>query len=487
MEKWQTLLDEIDDDEPLCPLCGEKLDTTEICFFPCPCKYQVCRFCLHKLKQTDARCPACRKPYDDKDAHYEDVQVNVEPVTRSNKQSMSRNGGGSFYRTHSQDSVWNRQDDLSHLTNVRVLQRNLVYLVNLPSNIARESILRQHSMLGQYGKITKIIINSGNTSHDSACAYATFAKSEDATTAIVAVDGTYFGGKQIQASFGTTKYCSNFLQHRSCSNPECMYLHELGEEVLGARDKAHGPARTSFNQLVKPTLPSGRVTFAATPDQDKCFPPPPGSGKKESSVAPISSSPAPWANVGKSKSKPATPIPDSNSKTDFPTPAEALGQKKKGSQSQSQSRAASTSRSRQNPPPDLPPGFPAGPTPQGLLMNAVQMQQQTASTWAGTAPTPARPTAITAPPTPGVVALAPTVVPAHGGQMPDPSRLALPQEYDIQQILRLGPRSFSQAAAALFSRGRFANENKAKNGSVPRPPRKVEGSVNLVQMLGLHA
>ncbi|RQM25963.1 hypothetical protein B5M09_009443, partial [Aphanomyces astaci] len=32
-----------------------------------------------------------------------------------------------------------------------------------------------------------------------------------------------------RASFGTTKYCNFFLRNLSCNNPECLYLHELGE------------------------------------------------------------------------------------------------------------------------------------------------------------------------------------------------------------------------------------------------------------------
>ena len=32
------------------------------------------------------------------------------------------------------------------------------------------------------------------------------------------------------ASFGTTKYCTYFLRNLPCNNPDCMYLHELGNE-----------------------------------------------------------------------------------------------------------------------------------------------------------------------------------------------------------------------------------------------------------------
>lgn len=34
----------------------------------------------------------------------------------------------------------------------------------------------------------------------------------------------------LRASFGTTKYCTFFLRGTQCSKPDCMYLHELGEE-----------------------------------------------------------------------------------------------------------------------------------------------------------------------------------------------------------------------------------------------------------------
>jgi hypothetical protein len=33
-----------------------------------------------------------------------------------------------------------------------------------------------------------------------------------------------------RASFGTTKYCSYFLRGIQCVNPECMYLHDYGDE-----------------------------------------------------------------------------------------------------------------------------------------------------------------------------------------------------------------------------------------------------------------
>lgn len=37
-----------------------------------------------------------------------------------------------------------------------------------------------------------------------------------------------FAGKQVKACFGTTKYCNAFLKGVACNNPDCLYLHDIG-------------------------------------------------------------------------------------------------------------------------------------------------------------------------------------------------------------------------------------------------------------------
>lgn len=69
--------------------------------------------------------------------------------------------------------------DRSTLATMRVIRRNLVYAVGLPPSIATEEILRKPEYFGQYGKISKIVINRnhnpGDTRRASASAYVTFA------------------------------------------------------------------------------------------------------------------------------------------------------------------------------------------------------------------------------------------------------------------------------------------------------------------------
>lgn len=46
--------------------------------------------------------------------------------------------------------------DRSTLRNVRVVQRNLVYVIGLPPAIALEETLKKPEYFGQYGRIVKV-------------------------------------------------------------------------------------------------------------------------------------------------------------------------------------------------------------------------------------------------------------------------------------------------------------------------------------------
>jgi hypothetical protein len=70
--------------------------------------------------------------------------------------------------------------DRNQLAMMRVIRRNLVYAVGLPPSIATEDILRKPEYFGQYGKISKIVLNrnhngNGDPRRASASAYVTFA------------------------------------------------------------------------------------------------------------------------------------------------------------------------------------------------------------------------------------------------------------------------------------------------------------------------
>ena len=48
------------------------------------------------------------------------------------------------------------KDQLKHM---RVVQRNLVYVIGLAPSVARESLLEKPDYFGQYGRIVKLVVN----------------------------------------------------------------------------------------------------------------------------------------------------------------------------------------------------------------------------------------------------------------------------------------------------------------------------------------
>lgn len=234
-----------DDEEDFCPLCLETLDITDKNFKPCPCEYQICQFCYNNIRQNEelnGRCPACRRKYDDESVEYvilstEELKMEREKQTRKEWERKQRD------KERKENEYANRK----HLAGMRVIQKNLVYVVGINPPVAYEEVstlLKSDKYFGQYGKINKIVVNR-KTPHSNSSSnehyshhhstgygvYITFAKKDDAARCIAQVDGTYMDGRLVKAAYGTTKYCSSYLRGLPCPNPNCMFLHEPGEEA----------------------------------------------------------------------------------------------------------------------------------------------------------------------------------------------------------------------------------------------------------------
>ena len=134
-----------------------------------------------------------------------------------------------------------------HLSGLRVIQRNLVYVTGLNPRIREDELLatlRGDQYFGQYGRILKIVVNKRtaqgspgqvhhSSHHDSQGlgVYVTFSNKNEAEKCIAAVDGSENGDRTLRATYGTTKYCSAYLRNETCPNKNCMFLHEPGEEA----------------------------------------------------------------------------------------------------------------------------------------------------------------------------------------------------------------------------------------------------------------
>lgn len=230
-----------DEEEDLCPLCVEEMDIADKNFKPCPCGYQVCQFCYNNIRQNpelNGKCPACRRPYDDECVEY---KVISQEEWKMNQMRQAKREREKKQREKERKDA--EQASRKHLAGMRVIQKNLVYVVGLNPPVNPEElhhVLRSDQYFGQYGKILKIVINKRTPNPERPTAhgftpgygvYVTFAKKEDAQRCIAAVDGSVSDGRILKAAHGTTKYCSSYLRGQPCPNPNCMFLHEPGEEA----------------------------------------------------------------------------------------------------------------------------------------------------------------------------------------------------------------------------------------------------------------
>ena len=129
------------------------------------------------------------------------------------------------------------QDMTSIYIKSRIIQKNLVYLIGLSSDLVKiEPKLKSFEYFGQYGKILKLVINkkkiynSNGPNGPSYTCFVTYSTNEESSLAILSLDNTIIDNHEIKANYGTTKYCMNFLKKWECKNKDCIYLHKFADE-----------------------------------------------------------------------------------------------------------------------------------------------------------------------------------------------------------------------------------------------------------------
>ncbi|OAL38528.1 hypothetical protein AYO20_02177 [Fonsecaea nubica] len=261
----------IDDDEETCPLCIEEFDLSDKNFRPCPCGYQICQFCFNSLKTTyeKSTCPNCRRPYDEKTIQYKiptAEEFKLDQLNKNKKQAAAKR------KETEKREVEN--SSRRNLAGVRVKQQNLVYVIGLIPQIKDEQALLQTlrgpEYFGQYGEIEKIVVSKAKpgAANQGIGVYVTYARKEDAALCINTVDGSLNGDRVLRAQFGTTKYCSAYLRGETCTNKNCSFLHETGEDGQHSslQNEPHGaklPIRPAVSATTSQMNPPPRPHSAA--------------------------------------------------------------------------------------------------------------------------------------------------------------------------------------------------------------------------------
>ncbi|KAJ9300169.1 hypothetical protein DTO271G3_2286 [Paecilomyces variotii] len=225
----------IDDDDEFCPLCIEEFDLSDKNFKPCPCGYQICQFCYNNIKthSEEGRCPNCRRVYDEST-----IQYKVPDVDEFKADLALKHRKAAAAKKKEAEKREIEASSRKNLAGVRVVQKNLVYVIGLNPTIRDENqllqTLRGPEYFGQYGDIEKIVVSKakpGGNPNQGIGVYVTFLRKADAATCIAAVDGSVNGDRVLRAQYGTTKYCSSFLRNEQCNNRNCTFLHETGEDT----------------------------------------------------------------------------------------------------------------------------------------------------------------------------------------------------------------------------------------------------------------
>lgn len=200
----------------------------------------MCLLCLHHIReQLNGKCPACRTPYSEKNFVIDKVDPEaaareVRERAEAKKAREKRDRAAAAERERAAAAAASQAKAKTTLKHVRVVQRNLVYVIGLSLSLAREEALKRTQMFGRFGRINRVLVNRGHPYNADApggpsiAAYILFARDTDASTAARVMNGEVFDGRELRCSIATTKYCDAFIRHGTlCARLFSRWLTQL--------------------------------------------------------------------------------------------------------------------------------------------------------------------------------------------------------------------------------------------------------------------
>ena len=131
----------------------------------------------------------------------------------------------------------NINKDKSYLKNMRITVMKILFVIGLPKNVISQSHkeLAGKNYFGHYGNVVKVSINDkpydrSNKSGPIYSMHVNYSTEEETCLAMLALHEKVLHNSKIKTSFGTTKYCNNFIENKVCYNKECLYHHKYNPE-----------------------------------------------------------------------------------------------------------------------------------------------------------------------------------------------------------------------------------------------------------------
>ena len=148
--------------------------------------------------------------------------------------------------------------DLNDYSNIRIIQRKIVYVIGLSNSLADQRKLFKDEFFGQYGNVKKITINNSgyyknNNENMTYSAYITYASEYEASLALLAIDNVMIDNNLLKASYGTTKYCNNYVLNKKCNNVNCIYKHSKAkkEDIIHINENTSKTFKNQFKMAAK--------------------------------------------------------------------------------------------------------------------------------------------------------------------------------------------------------------------------------------------
>lgn len=158
-------------------------------------------------------------------------QINFNNTSNNNNIQPNYNNNQQM-----KNSVSSAKIDKSHLKDMRITMPNILFVIGLSHDIIKKSKeeLSGENYFGHYGKVCKVAIN--DRSYDKTnrngpiySAHINFSTEKETCLAMLSLHDKFVMNNKLKASFGTTKYCKNFIEGKYCHNTDCFYYHKIDE------------------------------------------------------------------------------------------------------------------------------------------------------------------------------------------------------------------------------------------------------------------
>merc|ERR1719474_1163602 len=127
------------------------------------------------------------------------------------------------------DHQYYKQFTVEQLQQIRIRQKNIVYVVGLPVSLCNAKLLKSHKWFGKFGTISRICFNTSPkcVKANSIPTFVTYTTEPDALQAIRKMNLYCLAdGTRLKTNFGRTKFCPMFIQGQQCLNEKCKFLHQ---------------------------------------------------------------------------------------------------------------------------------------------------------------------------------------------------------------------------------------------------------------------